>query len=263
MLHGAFCGGWAFDGWRQAFAAAGYDAFAPTLPYHDVDWPAERPPEELARQGLRAYTDYVTAFIDALDAPPILIGHSLGGLIAQLVAAERAVAAVVLLSPSAPWGVMPSSLREALTPAAIALTVGPYWLRTISPEYSVAMESCLHNLPKRRARAAFDRFVPESGLAVFETWHWTWDPRRASWVDPRAIKAPVLIAVGADDRVNSPRTAASLAQRYRLPSEHLQIHDGHAHWLLSEPGWERIVGDVIVWAKAATADVAERAGVAP
>ncbi|MEL7027882.1 MAG: alpha/beta fold hydrolase [Pseudomonadota bacterium] len=247
FLHGGFCAGWAFDDWRKLFEAEGYETWAPSLPHHEIDWPEERPPDELATLGLRAYTEHVAALVDNLDAPPIVVGHSLGGLIAQLLAARRRLAGLVLLAPSAPWGVMPSSLREAFTPAAMTLMVGPYWLRTIPPDFAVAMENCFHLTPRRVAARAFDRFVPESGLATFETWHWTWDPRRSSWVSPRAVKAPVLVMVGEEDRVNPAATAQSIARRYECAADGFRAYPGHAHWLIEEDGWERIANEALSW----------------
>jgi len=108
MIHGGFCGPWLFDGFAEKFRAAGYAVQCPTLRFHDM----VPPPEALGATGLEDYTADLEESLDALDGPAILVGHGLGGLLAQLLAARKQVRALVLLAPSAPWGVPPSSLSE-------------------------------------------------------------------------------------------------------------------------------------------------------
>ena len=62
--------------------------------------------------------------IAGLDAPPILVGHSMGGLLAQMLAARRDVAALILLAPSAPWGVPPTTLFEIGAAQALHAAAG-------------------------------------------------------------------------------------------------------------------------------------------
>src|ERR1700679_3549643 len=74
MIHGAFCGGWVFEAWRARFAAAGYKVLTPTLRYHE----SGEQPRALGSTSVLDYAKGLEALIDTLDAPPILIGHSLG-----------------------------------------------------------------------------------------------------------------------------------------------------------------------------------------
>ena len=108
MIHGAFCGPWSLDGLKEKFEAAGYRVTAPALRFHDVK-PA---PAALGTTGLDDYAADLEEEIEALKAPPILVGHSMGGLLAQMLAARTDVAALILLAPSAPWGVPPTTLFE-------------------------------------------------------------------------------------------------------------------------------------------------------
>ena len=63
----------------------------------------------LARTGLADFVAYLSSSIKALGQPPILLGHSMGGLLAQLLAAKGLAEAVILLAPVPPWGLLPSS----------------------------------------------------------------------------------------------------------------------------------------------------------
>src|SRR6185436_6652605 len=100
LIHGAFCGPWSLQGLQQKFERCGYSCTAPALRFHD----RARPPPALATTGLADYAADLEDEVRALRSPPILVGHSMGGLMAQQVAARTKVAALILLAPSAPWG---------------------------------------------------------------------------------------------------------------------------------------------------------------
>src|SRR5262249_24216646 len=80
FVHGAFCGGWAVDKVRKPFEAAGFATRTPDLPFHERGADLER----LAQCGVRDYADAIVKQARDLPAPPVLIGHSLGGLVAQI-----------------------------------------------------------------------------------------------------------------------------------------------------------------------------------
>ena len=85
MVHGAFCGGWVFDKFRGPFERAGHAVTALDLPGHQ----AGAPRGAVTGQSMGDYANAVVKACEALDEPPILIGHSLGGLIVQLAAARE------------------------------------------------------------------------------------------------------------------------------------------------------------------------------
>ncbi len=242
MIHGAFCGGWAFDGWRALFEAEGYDVHTPTLRHHDG---GATNLKALARTSMADYAHDLERQLDGLDAPPVVIGHSLGGLLAQMLAARRQIAALVLLAPSAPWGMLPSTPFE-LASAQILYMSGAFWQQALEPHHWIAAANALDRVPEPERDAIFARFVPESGLATFEIMHWMLDLKRATQVDARAVTCPVLCLAGARDRVNPPVTVRRLARRYGGRARYEEI-PGHSHWLIGEPGWEKIAHGSLSW----------------
>lgn len=242
MIHGAFCGGWVFDRWRTRFEEAGHRVFAPTLRHHDR---GRNPPGELARTGMQDYAADIEKLIATLDAPPILFGHSLGGLLAQMIAARCPVAGIVLFAPSAPWGVLPAGVGDLAASQALLLS-GAYWTKTLRPIEWIAAENALDRVPPPERDDVIARLVPESGLATFEIMHWPFDFKRATEVPAHAVTCPVLCVAGSHDRINPPSTVRRVAQRYRGRATFHLVED-HSHWLIGEPGWQKLAARVAAW----------------
>ncbi|MCF4166973.1 alpha/beta hydrolase [Zavarzinia compransoris] len=248
LIHGAFCAGWAMENWAGAMTARGWNCHTPDLLHHDT--PAHgRPHHNLGRTSLVDYADDLARLIKSLPEKPVLVGHSMGGLLAQMLASRGLARAIVLLAPSPPWGLIPSTDFEVLSAVGMVATLGVFWDGPIHPVYRVAADHTLNRLPRSERRATFERFVPESGRAVFEIMHWPWDLRRASRVEPWTVKCPVFAAAGSADRVNSARTVQRIAARYRDGDDHavFRLYDGFSHWMLSEPGWHDMAADAADW----------------
>ena len=119
LIHGACSQPAHFDAWRAFFTAAGYACVAPALPGHA---PSNR--AVLRRQGFADYLDAMRAVVTGLGTRPIVIGHSMGGLIARMLAAEGLCAAIVLVAPlpagrvPAPAGALP--YYAAVAPFVVA-----------------------------------------------------------------------------------------------------------------------------------------------
>ena len=241
MIHGAFCGPWSLDGLKQKFEAAGYRVAAPTLRFHDI----KRPPPALGTTGLADYAADLQDEIAALGAPPILVGHSMGGLLAQMLAVRIEVRALVLLAPSAPWGVPPTTLFEIGAAQSLHMQPG-YWNQVLEPNRDVALAHSLDRLPKHMRDEIYDRFVPESGRATFEIMNWGLDFNHASEVKAEAVQCPMLFLTGSDDRINPPSTVARIAALYEGHVTN-EVLDGMGHWLIGEPGWERLAVRALEW----------------
>ncbi len=246
MIHGAFCGPWSFDAFRVPFEAAGYKVHAPALRHHAL---GRKPPPALGTTSLLDYAKDIAAVIAKLDRPPILVGHSLGGLLAQMLAAKGLARALVLLAPCPPWGVLPSTLFE-IASAQTMMLVGNLHNQILKPDYDVAAAHSLDRLPAVERKRVFAGFVPESGLATFEIMHWGWDAKCALHVGAEDVRCPILCLAGEHDRINPPSTMRRLAARYgaRIAFEELP---GHSHWLIGEPGWEKIAGRALAWLEGA------------
>jgi pimeloyl-ACP methyl ester carboxylesterase len=241
MIHGGFCGAWTWDDFAAHFRRAGYAVETPSLRHHD----GTKPPAALATTSLLDYAADLERLVAEMATPPIVIGHSLGGLLAQILAARREIAAAVLLAPSAPWGVPPSTLFEIGAAQTLMLRVG-FWSALLEPNFDTATAHALDRFSEERRAEIFGRMIPESGRATFEMMHWGLDMRRASEVDVRKVRCPLLFLAGSGDRINPPGTVERAARLYK-DRAHYEVMPGMSHWLIGEPGWETVCERSLAW----------------
>jgi pimeloyl-ACP methyl ester carboxylesterase len=236
LVHGAFCGGWAFDAFKKPFEAAGHKCLTPDLPGHA---------KGQAVAGL-SMTDYARAIADlirACDTPPVLVGHSLGGLVAQMAAVRAPVSSLILLAPSPPWGVSSGSMEEAAAGMGL-LSLGAYWAQAVAPDDDISSAFSLDRLNKTERKKILGRMVPESGRALWETFHWWLDPMMTTSVPFGHIKAPVMAVSGTGDNIHPPMSVRGTAER--LGGE-FHLYPDMSHWLINGPGSQAIAEDCVAW----------------
>ena len=242
MIHGAFAGGWCFDVFRETFAAQGWACHAPDLIGHGDRRDAK---DGLRGVGLADYRAELAAFIRALPAPPLLLGHSMGAVLAQQLAAEGLARGLVLVSPAPRAGILPTSKAEKAAAQGL-MSLGAFWQDAIHPNFEIATHDSLNKIPPAQQRALFDRFGPESGRALFELFFWMLDPTAASAVDVAAVRCPVLCLGGSDDRVFSTATLQATAAPYVGAT--IRELSGHGHMLPLEDGAGRVAAQIVQWA---------------
>jgi non-heme chloroperoxidase len=242
MLHGANAGGWCFDRFRAVFEEMGFTCHTPDLIGHGKD--KANAATVLKGVGIADYSAEMAEFVARFAAPPILLGHSMGAVIAQLVAAQGLASALVLAAPAPRSGVLPQTAPEKKLGRDL-MSIGDLWNKVLDPIFELAKVYTLNRLPESEQRAVFDKFGPESGRALFELFVWMFDESGATSVDTAAVKCPVLCLAGTDDRIVSLETARETAKTYAgAPFWPLE---GHGHMFLLEPGAEEIARRIADW----------------
>lgn len=240
MIHGMWGGGHIWRNYRPYFEQRGFAVLTPDLRHHGQA-PDAAPPAALGSTSLLDYAADLEAQIRALPTQPILIGHSMGSLLVQILAARGLAKAAILLTPAAPAGVIairPSVLRAFWR----ILGRWGFWRRPHRIDFASARYSMLNCMPEDQARAEHARFVHESGRALAEIAFWYLDARHAARADPTALGCPVLVVAGGEDRITPASVCRIVARRYRQ-AEYKQ-YPGYSHFLISEPDWQNIAADV-------------------
>ena len=244
MIHGMWGGGWSWENYVKHFEKKGYHCITPALRFHDMD-PNETPNPQLGTTSLLDYAEDLEQEIHKLDVIPILMGHSMGGLLAQILGSRGLAKALVLLTPASPYGIMalkPSVIRSFWS----VLTKWGFWRKPMRQKFNEAVYSMLHLLTPEEQKETFDKFVYESGHAGFEIGFWLFDSRRAAKVDESKITCPVLVIAGAEDRITPASVVRQVANKYKAVSTYKEFAN-HAHWVIAEPGWQEIAEYVSDW----------------
>jgi pimeloyl-ACP methyl ester carboxylesterase len=231
FIHGILGGPWYFADYQELFAARGYPSYALSLRGR----PGSRPVADLGKISLE---EFVTDALEVARAigRPIVIGHSMGGLIAQRLAEEGASDTVVLLSSAPPRGITLTTPRLVLKQAK---HLGS--LLRLTPIRSTREDSdelIFNRMPADRRAELHAMLLPDSARAAREL-----SLGRVA-VDERRVRCAMLVAAGLEDRFVAPRVARQLAVKYGAPCWQ---YPHNAHFLPMEPGWERIADDVESW----------------
>jgi pimeloyl-ACP methyl ester carboxylesterase len=245
LMHGMWCTGDTLQDLAHPLREEGFRVDAPTLPDHSVCLDREGR-KRLARASLLDYAAFHLEQIAALPPgpPPVLIGHSMGGLLAQIVASRIPISGVVLLAPAAPAGF---NLIQPCSTIATGHVLARYafWRRTQKPPRIFADYGLFHRLPRAARAKAYKEIVWESGRAYSEIVFWFLDKQRASAVDPRHLMAPMLVLSAEHDRILPPRVIERVADFY--PQAHYEELADLGHMMFVEPGGEVVATRVLSW----------------
>jgi pimeloyl-ACP methyl ester carboxylesterase len=229
--------------WRPFLETRGWRTIAPSLRHHDA--PPESPPPALATTSLHDYVADLEASLQALPEKPVVIGHSMGGLIALLLCAKGLAKAGVLLTPAPPAGVV--AIRPSNLLAFMRIQARwAWWRKPHRATLSEALSHTFNTADPAEATALHAGFVHDSGRALFEIALPWLDGTQAATVDPRRVTAPLLFVAAENDKLTPPGVVRRASRRFAHVSDYVE-YPGQGHWVLGQPGWDRVAGETVTW----------------
>jgi non-heme chloroperoxidase len=244
FIHGLWLLPSSWDRWAALFEDAGYVALTP-------DWPddpetvqgARAEPEVLARKTLKQVADHTTAVIRALDRKPALIGHSTGGLLAEMLAGRGLSAATVAIDPGVFRGVLP-------LPVSVLRGVGPFLINPLSRRRAITLTfdqfkyGWANALDEDEAKELYDTYhVAGSGVSLAQMGNANINPWTEAKVDTKnPNRGPLLIIDGEKDHTVPWAIANSAYKRQRRNPGVTQIvkMPNRGHSLVIDHGWREV-----------------------
>lgn len=251
FIHGAWLASNSWERFGGYFAARGYTTLTPEWPRKAGDVAEIREHvDEVAGLGVEEIVDHYAAIIDGLAEPPIVIGHSFGGLIAQILLGRGHGRAAVAMDPAAPKGVkrVPLSSIRAAAPAIAHPSKRHGIVELDFEQFNYAFTNTWE---EAAAREAFERYaVPETGRIFFQDGLANFTIHGPTEVDfDREDRGPLLITVGEHDHTVPPAVAKSNFHKYRHVDATTDFVEfpGRSHLLMAGEGWEEVADYVAGW----------------
>ncbi len=244
FVHGLWLLSSSWDRWRALFEEQGYTTLAPGWPDDpDTVEEAKHDPEVFAHKRIKQVTDHYIDAIHQLKTKPAVIGHSFGGLIAQMLAGEG-VAAVTVAIDAAPFrGVLPLPL-PALKSASPVLANPLNYTRAVPLTYEQFRFAFANAVDESEAHQLYETYsVPGSGVPIFQAATANLNPWTEAQVDTKnPERGPLLIISGEQDHtVPVAISNASYKQQEKNPgvTEIRELPD-RGHSLVIDHGWREV-----------------------
>ena len=244
FIHGLWLLPSSWANWEDFFTQAGY---APLTP----DWPddpatieeARANPKVFAKKTLKQIADHTTDVINALNKKPVIMGHSTGGLLAQMLAGRGLAAATVAIDPGVFRGVLP-------LPASVLKGVGPFLINPLTRRRAITFTlkqftyGWANNLDAKEAKELYDTYhVAGSGISLAQMGNANLNPWTQSKVNTKnPDRGPLLIIEGEKDHTVPWAIANAAYKRQRRNpgvTEIVKIPN-RGHSLTIDHGWREV-----------------------
>lgn len=265
MVHGVGGTAEAFSRLAPAFRDMGWKVETPTL--RPDKRTKDNPPSDLHKLRLKDYVDDIEALARKVEAAdgvaPVLFGHSMGGMVVQKLAERGVGRAGVLITPASPADCRGSrALAQAVTFANILFTGDP-----ANKPHKIWKTGffwgVLNRVPKAKHEGIYAGTVYDSGGVYNDLAYPDRDPDRTCVIDTAKIRIPLLTIGGAKDRATPIDDVRKVGHKYAAVGGTYLEYPDNAHWIVDEPGTDRMIADIAAWLAEKGVTAGSPAGAAP
>lgn len=244
FIHGLWLLPSSWDRWAALFEEAGYAPLTPGWPDDpDTVEEARQHPELLAHKTIEQVADHFAEIIGGLNRKPAVIGHSLGGLITQIIAGRGLAAVSVAIDPAPFRGVLPLPV-SALKSASPVLGNPANRNRAVPLTYEQFRYAFTNALPEGESEELYERFaVPAAGKPVFQSAAANFNPWTEAKVDTDNLdRGPLLVVAGGSDHTVPPAIAKAAYERQMHNQGVTELAElaGRGHALTIDHGWRDV-----------------------
>jgi non-heme chloroperoxidase len=252
LVHGLWLTPLSWEKWTDRYRSKGHNVLAPA-------WPGmEREIDEVRRNtqpyenlGVGEIADHYEQIIRELDKPPIIIGHSFGGAITEVLLDRGLGAAGVAISPAPIKGIYtlpPSSFKVASV--ALKNPANRHQAVTLTPkEFHYGFTNTLSEYESRRAYEHYA--IPGPGRVLFQAAFSNFQPGSPLKVHPEGRRAPLLLMANGKDHTvpgSVTKSAFKIQRKASSPTE-LKEYPQRSHFTFAQDGWEEVADDALAWAR--------------
>jgi pimeloyl-ACP methyl ester carboxylesterase len=253
FIHGLWLLPSSWDRWAELFEQAGYAPLTPGWPddpetVHD----ANAHPEVFAHKTVGQVADHFAAVIGRLAKKPAVIGHSFGGLLAQIVAGRGLSAAAVAIDPAPFRGVLPLPI-SALKSASPVLSNPANRNRAVPLTYEQFRFGFANAVTEDEAKQLYDAYaVPAPGAPLFQAATANLNPWTEAKVNSKSPdRGPLLIISGEQDHTVPPAiaNAAYKKQKRNVGVTEIAEIPGRGHALTIDSGWREVADTALAFVR--------------
>jgi pimeloyl-ACP methyl ester carboxylesterase len=251
LVHGAWLSARSWENYVDYFGSRGFAVSAPEWPRKQGDVEEMRETaDDSAGLGVAEIVDHYAALIGKLEQPPVLIGHSYGGLFVELLLDRGLGRAGVAMSPAPPKGilVLPFSTLKAGAPA---LAHPSKWHGVVTLTLEEFTYAFVNTFPPEEAAAAYERYaVPETGQIFYEAGFANFHLHPPTEVHFKSSgRAPLLIVGAGEDHTVPAKLSKAAYKRYEkseAQTDYLEF-EGRPHLHMAAPDWQEIAEAIDSW----------------
>jgi pimeloyl-ACP methyl ester carboxylesterase len=252
FIHGAWVTPQSWGPFAEYFAERGYRTHTPAWPgkASPVQSQQTNPSLDLHGLGMGEIVEHYQGLLKGFETPPVLVGHSFGGLFVQILLDRGFGSSGVAINPAPPKGVFafyPSVFRSL----GRVLLTWRGWKSIVQIPFSDFRFGIVNCLPDAEQRNVYDsQVVPETGRIFFQAALSMLDPNspaKVHFANPN--RGPLLIVAGGSDHIVPEAVNRSNHKAYQAKgvTTDFMTFPGRCHWTIGQPGWEEVAGAIGGW----------------